>query len=679
MQEKELKLRESMRVMGLLDSAYWLSWSLVNVFMALIASLLLCGAGAAFQFGFFLNNDFLTYFLLFFLFGISMVPVAFVVSTLLDSASTATTLGFVIFLVGSLIQFFSPVIYQETGPLPAKIIMSFFPFIMLAKGLTDLSSATSSDARSGIRFADIATHTKSWPLSEVYWWLAIDIGVYTVLYILLDNVLYMKRPIWFFLTPSYWLGAPTKAKKLSKPSGLSTEDFPDVDVATEFDAIQNGDINPSNRAVVIQDLQKTYTKKKFCCIPDKKKTFKAVKGVSFSIEQGSLLCLLGHNGAGKTTTIGMLTGLFPSSGGDARIFGHSIVNEMEDIRSVMGVCPQHDILWNMLSARQHLELFAKLKNLAGDVDGEVNARLRDVSLQHVADIPAGSYSGGMKRRLSVAVALIGDPKIVFLDEPTTGMDPVSRREVWNLIERVKHTRVTLLTTHSMEEADILGDKIAIMKGGLLASLGTSLRLKNKYGSGYTVSMVTDPKLGNTHQLQPFVEEHFKAADSAQSQQVIRRRKNVDPALEHANHTSSSEAVTQVSGGNNVVSFKIPQKFESNLPKFFESLEHNQRRLGVKDYQLSMTTLEEVFLRVADEEHQSDPELKGKRKKDPAAALARRKKILIGVAIVLALLCAGVRCVFPFLACLTCVRSADPASDVSSYAGRGSHYYSSPRR
>jgi ABC-type Na+ transport system ATPase subunit NatA len=417
-QEKELKLRESMRVMGLLDSSYWLSWSLVNVLMAVIASLLLCAAGAAFQFKFFLTNDFLTYFILFILFGVSMIPLSFVVSTLLDTSATATTLGFVIFLVGSLVQFFSPTIYLEDGPLPAKILLSFFPFIIFGKGLTDLADATSSDAASGIRFSEITSHTASWPLSQIYYWLAIDIGVYTVLYILLDNVLYMNRPIYFFLTPSYWRGPSKKKNKLENPSGLTPSDFGDVDVSSEFASIQAGTINASNRAVIIRDLQKTYTKTKFGCIPDPKTTFKAVRGVSLGIEQGTLLCLLGHNGAGKTTTIGMLTGLFPSSGGDAFIFGNSIVDEMEEIRSVMGVCPQHDILWDNLTAREHLELFARLKNLDGDIEAEIEARLRDVSLLGVADVPAGNYSGGMKRRLSVAVALIGDPKIVFLDEPT---------------------------------------------------------------------------------------------------------------------------------------------------------------------------------------------------------------------------------------------------------------------
>jgi len=188
----------------------------------------------------------------------------------------------------------------------------------------------------------------------------------------------------------------------------------------------------------------------------------------------------------------MLTGLFGPTTGDAHILGHSIIDGIEEIRQVMGVCPQHDVLWNQLTGREHLELFAGLRDISNaKINKEVEERLNDVDLIEAGNITAGSYSGGMKRRLSVAVALVGDPKIVFLDEPTTGMDPVSRRKVWNLIERIKRGRVTLLTTHSMEEADILGDKIAIMKDGYLASIGTNLHLKNKYGSGYSISILSE--------------------------------------------------------------------------------------------------------------------------------------------------------------------------------------------
>ena len=162
-------------------------------------------------------------------------------------------------------------------------------------------------------------------------------------------------------------------------------------------------------------------------------SFTAVNGVSYAID-GELLCMLGHNGAGKTTTINMLTGMLPITSGDAYVFGHSAKYDMDSIREIMGICPQHDILWDQLTGKEHLQLFAGLKGMNPDeIEEEANKRLEQVELLHVANVQAQAYSGGMKRRLSLAIALIGDPKVVFLDEPTTGMDPVTRRSVWNMI------------------------------------------------------------------------------------------------------------------------------------------------------------------------------------------------------------------------------------------------------
>jgi ABC-type multidrug transport system ATPase subunit len=268
-----------------------------------------------------------------------------------------------------------------------------------------------------------------------------------------------------------------------------------------------------------------------------------------------------------------------------------------------------------------LELFAQLKGLDGDINAEVDQRLKDVALTAAANAAAGSFSGGMKRRLSVAIALVGDPRIVFLDEPTTGMDPVSRREVWNLIERVKGQRVTLLTTHSMEEADILGDRIAIMKGGRLASIGTSLRLKNKYGTGYTINVVAPKK--SLDEITSFVLGHFKSVSSsmpaatangtANGNGEVRKRKSKKNDTEtlvalhektkkhHHKHGHDDEnEVRLLSKSHNVASFKVPVRFNDALPDFFEALESNKTKLGIKDFQISMTTLEEVFIKVAEE-------------------------------------------------------------------------------
>ncbi|KDD71209.1 hypothetical protein H632_c5552p0, partial [Helicosporidium sp. ATCC 50920] len=155
----------------------------------------------------------------------------------------------------------------------------------------------------------------------------------------------------------------------------------------------------------------------------------------------------------------------------------------------MGVCPQFDVLWSELTGREHLLIYGVVKGL-GRTEARRQAQdlLDRVRLTGAARVQTRAYSGGMRRRLSVACALLGDPLVVFLDEPTTGMDPISRRQVWDVVEAAKRDRAIVLTTHSMEEADILGDKIAIMARGRLKALGTPLRLKQRFGTGYQLSI-----------------------------------------------------------------------------------------------------------------------------------------------------------------------------------------------
>ena len=225
--------------------------------------------------------------------------------------------------------------------------------------------------------------------------------------------------------------------------------------------------------------------------------FKAVDEISYGVEANSAFVLLGHNGAGKTTTINMLVGNLSITKGNGLVIGYNARTQMRKINHIMGVCPQHDILWPGLTGQEHLELFCRLRGLSEEeTKKEVDQRLKDVLLddEKVRNTPARAYSGGMQRRLSIAISLIGNPKVVYLDEPTTGMDPVTRREVWDMIQRAKKGRVIILTTHSMEEADVLGDNIGVMSHGRIQAFGTSTRLKKRFGSGYKMTVfIDDPK------------------------------------------------------------------------------------------------------------------------------------------------------------------------------------------
>lgn len=253
----------------------------------------------------------------------------------------------------------------------------------------------------------------------------------------------------------------------------------------------------------------------------------SVVDLSLTVRRHECLSLLGHNGAGKTTTLGVLMGLLAADAGSASVCGLDVATQMPAVQRVMGVCPQHDILWPQLTAAETLRLFAAIKGVprAGR-EAEVARVLSQVQLASSAGRPVGAYSGGMRRRVSFAIACLGDPAVVYLDEPTTGLDPLNRLKVWRLIQRLKKTSSVVLTTvscytsgvcgealllkrprtqqtpclqttalpfprvqHNMDEAAVLGDRVGIMAQGRLCALGTPLRLKNAYGTGYRLSLV----------------------------------------------------------------------------------------------------------------------------------------------------------------------------------------------
>lgn len=188
----------------------------------------------------------------------------------------------------------------------------------------------------------------------------------------------------------------------------------------------------------------------------------------------------------------MLTGLLDISSGNATAFGYDIESQIEQIRQFMGVCPQHDILFDNLTVKEHLVMFANFKGMdAGVIEEDIRKVIEDVDLVEKTDYLAKNLSGGQKRRLSVAIAFIGGSKLIYLDEPTSGMDTSARRYIWEMLKNYKNQRIVVLTTHFMDEADFLGDRIGIMGEGKLICCGSSVFLKNKFGVGYNLTLVKE--------------------------------------------------------------------------------------------------------------------------------------------------------------------------------------------
>jgi ABC-2 type transport system ATP-binding protein len=209
-------------------------------------------------------------------------------------------------------------------------------------------------------------------------------------------------------------------------------------------------------------------------------TFEAVKGVSFSVNDGEIFGLLGPNGAGKSTLIRMMTTLVPITAGRALVAGHDVAKDADAVRRVIGVIPQALTSDPDLTLEENLSIYAKLYGVPKALRAKnIQEVLEAVDLVKWRDAPTKTLSGGMRRRLEIARGLVHNPRIFFLDEPTTGLDPVSRIAVWEMLDNLRRTRklTMLLTTHYMEEADKLCDRIAIVDHGKLVALGTPIELK----------------------------------------------------------------------------------------------------------------------------------------------------------------------------------------------------------
>uniref|UniRef100_A0A6N2NHT2 ABC transporter domain-containing protein n=1 Tax=Salix viminalis TaxID=40686 RepID=A0A6N2NHT2_SALVM len=559
--EKELKLRQAMNMTGLYESTYWASWISWEGIITFISSLFLVLFGMMFQFDFFKKNNFGVLFFVFFLFQVNMI---------------ITIAGFP---------------YKESISGFLRFIWSFFPPNLLAIAVKILSDASNTPEDLGISWkgrskcppdADDCAIT----INDVYTWLICLFFLWFVLAIYFDNIFPnasgVRKSPFYFMNRGYWTG---KGGDKVEEGGICscTSEIPqqdhltpdDEDVLEEENVVKNdskeGTVHP-DVAVQVRGLSKTYpgATQISCCKCKKTSAYHAVRGLWVNFTKDQLFCLLGPNGAGKTTTMNCLTGITPPWSMDIQFEARI---GMSGIRQIIGVCPQFDILWDALSGEEHLHLFASIKGLPpASIKSVAQESLAKVKLTESARVRSRSYSGGMRRRLSVAIALLGDPKLVILDEPTTGMDPISRRHVWDIIQNAKKGRAIVLTTHSMEEADILSDRIGIMAKGRLRCIGNSIRLKSKFGTGFIANVsFSDKNGGQTPGRMP--------VDTSVHHEAVKKFFKY-----HLDVTPTEEA-------KSFLTFVIPHDKERVLTRDKENSVYS-------DIQLGLATLEEVFLNIA---------------------------------------------------------------------------------
>ncbi|XP_073488871.1 glucosylceramide transporter ABCA12-like [Aquarana catesbeiana] len=296
----------------------------------------------------------------------------------------------------------------------------------------------------------------------------------------------------------------------------------------------------------------------------------AVKDLSFNFYNNEITSILGSNGAGKTTILSMLSSLYLPTSGKIFVNGRDMQTELMAIRKEIGVCPQYDVLFDYLTVKEHLMLFGALKIPSwtkNKLEREVEEALQEVGLLEHQKKLTCSLSGGMKRRLSVATAFIADAKTVILDEPTSGVDPCSQRFIWNILQKHRKDRTIIFTTHDMDEADYLSDRIVIIQQGRLKCYGSPSSFKEKYTQGYELILTKQAHFTNATQVTSLVQDCIP---------TVFLREN-----------SSTQLVYEIPGKVDVMMFQ-------NL---FLKLDKNLHALHISGYGITNTTMEQVFLQL----------------------------------------------------------------------------------
>uniref|UniRef100_A0A1I8Q220 ABC transporter domain-containing protein n=1 Tax=Stomoxys calcitrans TaxID=35570 RepID=A0A1I8Q220_STOCA len=554
--EKEKQLKEVMKIMGLDNWIHWTAWFCKNFIMLAVSAILITiimkirwsHDVAVFTFA---DWSALLFFMLVYM--ITSICFCFMMATFFSKASTAAAVTGLVWFIAYMPYSF---MYQTYDELSLGTKMGWCLISNTAMGLGLNIIMLFEGTGEGLQWSNLFT-----PVN-----IDDDLTVgYVIIMMLASCVIYILVCLYVEQIFPGDYGVPRKWNFIfSRKFWCGENDYIGVeDMPQEHIERRNPDAFEPEPAGKHIGLQVRNLKKRF---GDKH----AVKGLSVNMYEDEITVLLGHNGAGKTTTISMLTGMFPPTSGTAILNGSDIRTNIEGARMSLGLCPQHNVLFDDLTVADHLIFFSRLKGLKGDaITQEVNKYIRMIELEDKANVASSKLSGGMKRKLSVCCALTGNTKVVMCDEPSSGMDPSARRQLWDLLQAEKAGRTVLLTTHFMDEADVLGDRIAIMCDGELKCHGTSFFLKKKYGSGYKLICVK--------------------RDGCKAEELTALLRKYVPNIQPEADIGAE------------LSYQLPDTYSHLFEEMFSDLERESDNLKLNGYGVGITSLEEVFMKVGAED------------------------------------------------------------------------------
>ncbi|KAJ2941105.1 hypothetical protein O0L34_g10339 [Tuta absoluta] len=515
-----------MSVMGVNLTNHTLSWFITSLVEMTVTVLCMC---AVLYFGGILpNTDPTLMFALLMVFGLAVLAFCYMMSKLFKTASLAAVCSAIAYLMT-----FMPFVLI----LSLEAVLSYFLKMIVCLSMSTsicyaLLNITRSEARGrGSHWGDL------WSIEEGD--LSIGIGALICLF---DGALYVAIG---YLLDKYF------GPKTMKSS------------------ITNCKTSDEKAGVSIVNVTKIYGERS-------RSEKMALDNVSIELHKGQVTTLLGHNGAGKTTLINILTGsLKPSK-------GHVIIRSEHDDGTQVGVCPQKDVLFECLTAAEHVALYAQLKsNLPIEMlNEEIEYMLQVLSLGPIAHEPVYRLSGGTRRRVCVALAFVARPKLVSLDEPTAGVDPAARRDIWSMIVKLRQDRTILLTTHHLDEAELLSDQIVIMHKGQVHTTGSPIDIKRSLGNGYKLSVLY-PK-----PVEPWSETFTIEERTKQLLAIVR-------------NDVKNASLIDVNGLEVLIGlpFFDANGLNNNFLALCTSLEQKERELGYKSYTLDCSSLEQVFFNI----------------------------------------------------------------------------------
>mmetsp|Transcript_12375 Transcript_12375/g.35287 ORF Transcript_12375/g.35287 Transcript_12375/m.35287 type:complete len:983 (+) Transcript_12375:143-3091(+) len=570
--EKENRLRSMMKMHGLGDGVYWFIQYLWYFTLNLIYVWILIGMGSAIDLAFFTKTDYSFQLVFYLLWTGCLVATTFLMSACYASTRTSTVSGFLYVFATGLIGYLLLSKLVSAGYWWV-IFIELIPGFALYRGLYEIANyafRAAYGAGTGITWSNLDDPGNG--LVGVMIIFAVESILFLVIAWYVEQI--YPQGCGVARHPLFFLGKKYKSELyIEDKAGESLAD----DVASMSESGVSDVVREQHKVhkilgAIDEDVQGRYP----IVVSKLKKAFRgkgvrkfAVKDLTIAIEKGECFGLLGPNGAGKSTSLNMLTGFLTPNGGSALVEGNDISSDMDKVYQLMGVCPQDNLLWEKLTARDHLLFYARLKMLKGkQLDKAVVDALRAVNLLNggVADKQVKKYSGGMKRRLSVAISFIGDPKVVYLDEPSTGLDPASRQNLWDVVKRGKVGRGMILTTHSMEEASVLCDRLGIFVDGELVCIGSPNELTSRYGGFFVLTITVEE--GCEHKIAPFV-------------------RTMCPTARQTYAVATTEK------------YELPTS-DVTLHSVFGMIREKERQLGVIDFSVSNASLEEVFIKFAKE-------------------------------------------------------------------------------